>query len=374
MDIGGEQKNGKVAFLFKRRRSGRLEGSGPQEFFYGLPQLRRAGWAAELISDDELGLDRLPSRGILAAINHFGYVVLGIPLWALWRLSSNIVLSRLNGFDAIVVTTNTFGVCLGVLKRIGALRPELLYVAMGLVEPTTPRRIMWAYRVALRDTSISTVASADAINLSEHLRLPVTAIPFGVDTRFWHPGNDNELDYAISIGNDRHRDYVTLVKAWKPSYPKLRIVTKLPVFTSAKNIDIVRGDGYQDDLDDEQVRALVQRARFAILPIRNTVQPSGQSACLQAMACGKAVIITDFPGLWNRELLRNGETCIIAGPPGIPLGLQQAVELLTENPNVASEIGDRAMRMVRSKLNVEMMASAIETRLSLLLGSSSSAQ
>lgn len=360
--IGG-QNRGKVAFLFKTGRSGRLEGSGPQEFLYGFPQLRLAGWPAELVNDDEFGLDRLPAGGIWAVINHIGYVVFGIPLWSLWRLSDNEVLRRLNSFDVIVVTTNTLGVCMGVLKRMGVLRSKLLYVAMGLVEPTTPRRIVWVYRVVLRGTSICTVARADAAVLSAQLRLPVTAIPFGVDTRFWHPDNNDQLDYVLSIGNDRHRDYSTLVKAWKPSYPKLRIVTKLPIFTLAENIEVIQGDWHQSALSDEEVRTLMQRARFVVLPIRNTVQPSGQSACLQAMACEKAVIITDFPGLWNRELLRNGATCIIAGPPGDRLGIQHAVERLLNDTTLAKAIGENARRVVESHLNVDRMAATIAAEL-----------
>lgn len=62
------------------------------------------------------------------------------------------------------------------------------------------------------------------------------------------------------------------------------------------------------------------------------------------MACGKAVIVTDFPGLWNRELLRNGETCIIAGMPGILSGIQDAVERLLGDRQLTIAIGTNAQK------------------------------
>jgi glycosyltransferase involved in cell wall biosynthesis len=98
------------------------------------------------------------------------------------------------------------------------------------------------------------------------------------------------------------------------------------------------------------------RARFVVLPIRDTVQPSGQSACLQAMACGKAVVLTDFGGLWNRELMKDQVTCILAGPPGSVSGIQHGVERLLENPLEIRRIGDQARAVVADKLTVDHMA------------------
>lgn len=360
MKVGG---TGRVAFLFKSGREARKSGSFPTEFFYGLIQLQQAGFNAEIVTDRELDLDNPPSQ-FWRALNQLAYVVVGIPLWPLFRLARRATRGHLSSYDFLVVTTNTFGICLGVLRRLRLMRPMVVFIAMGLIEPTTPRRVIGIYRwIFKKGVVLRTLSEIDANMLSQKLGIPVTHIPFGVDISFWVPAGTGTPsttgDYILSIGNDSHRDYQTLLDAWKPDYPMLRIVTGQDIVATSPNVEILRGGWHKQILTDEHIRTLIQGARFVILPIKNTVQPSGQSVCLQAMACGKAVIITDFPGLWNRELLSDGATCIIAGPPGDRSGIQDAVERLLADIALTIAIGTNARKVVESDLNVNRMAEAI---------------
>lgn len=354
---------GRVAFLFKSGREARLSGSCPTEFFYGLIQLQQAGYDAEIVTDHEFELDNPPGR-FWRALSHLAYVAVGVPLWPLVRLAQKSARARLDTYDHIIVTTNIFGICLGLLRRLKLIRPNILFIAMGLIESTTPKRVIAVYRWIFRkNLVVRTLSEIEANLLSEKLGFPVSHIPFGVDSSYWIPAKlgaraADEV-YALSIGNDSHRDYKTLLDAWKPEYPMLRIVTGQDISSTSANIEILCGNWHKQILTDDQIRILIQNARFVILPIKNTIQPSGQSVCLQAMACGKVVIITDFPGLWNRELLRNGETCILAGPPGDLSGLQHAVERLLRDTSIASAIGGNARTVVESYLNVGRMADTI---------------
>lgn len=354
---------GRIAFLFKRGREVRTQGSFPTEFLYGMVQLQRAGYDVQIITDGDLGLDSPPSR-VWRALSQLVYVLTGIPWWPLHRLMQRQVRERLDEFDCVVATTNVFGVCLGVLRRLGVIRPRVLFIAMGLIEPTTAGRVIRVYRWLFRKgVALRALSEVDAEHLASHIGIPVSHIPFGVDAQFWKPDEERSRmiggDYVLSIGNDSNRDYQTLLDAWKPEYPLLRIVTGQALATSAANVEIQPGDWHKQILTDQQVRTLMQQARFVILPIGNTVQPSGQSVCLQAMACAKAVVITDFPGLWNRELLRDGDTCVLAGAPGSCSGIQDAVERLLADSELADAIGSRARKIVESNLNVDAMAQAM---------------
>ena len=163
----------------------------------------------------------------------------------------------------------------------------------------------------------------------------------------------------MSIGNDRHRDYATLVRAWRPDFPELRIVTRLPVAAHLPaNVKVMVGDWRTQRLSDSTLRDLVRGSRFVVVPVRDTLQPSGQSACLQAMACGKAVVLSDIAGLWDRGLMRDGENCILV-PPGDAEGLGRTVQELIDNPVRAQAIGRAARRTVEEHLNVDAMAQAI---------------
>ena len=340
---------------------------GPTEFFYGFSQLQRAGYDVALIEDEEFGFGEIvgPSWRIL---NQIFFVTCGVPLGVLLSMMRRSVLRRLNDFDIVVVTTTTFGVCLGLLRRLGLLRAKVFFIAMGLVEQSTPKRIVVLYRwIFGNDTVVSALSNADADWLSAQLNKKISHIPFGVDSSFWYPQSSitplKSEEYILSIGNDLNRDYRTLINCWKPEYPQLRIVTRLDITSPPDNVVVLKGDWHKRVLSDEDVRSLMRNSLFVVIPIRQTIQPSGQSACLQAMACGKAVIITDFPGLWNRELLRNGNTCIIAGPPGGVKELQLAVERLLADVSLPITIGINARRVIESSLGVGNMTEAIATEL-----------
>lgn len=352
---------GRIGFMFKAGREARAAEGGPTEFFYGYVQLRQAGYDAEIVTDRDVDLDALPAR-VWRTVSHAFYAATGVPLWPAVRLARSEALARLNAFDCLVVSTNTFGICLGLLSRLNVLKTPVLFMAIGLIEPTTPARVVRVYRwIFGKRVSVRALTEGNARLLSSKLGTAIGHVPFGVDTRFWTPpaGGTPAGDYVLSVGNDSHRDYATLLKAWRPSDPPLRIVTSHAISSAAANVEIIRGGWHQQVLTDEAIRALVQNARFVILPIRQTIQPSGQSACLQAMACGKTVVITEFSGLWNRELLRDGDTCLFGGAPGDYEGIRRAVDGLLADAGASARIGANARRMVESSLSVDHMAAAV---------------
>jgi glycosyltransferase involved in cell wall biosynthesis len=142
--------------------------------------------------------------------------------------------------------------------------------------------------------------------------------------------------------------------------PVLKIVTNLPVPAGPSNIEIIHGDWRAQVLTDEAIRDLYQAARFVVVPLRDTVQPSGQSVCLQAMACGKAVIVSDIAGLWNRELMIDGETLLLS-PPGDVVALRDRVMRLVTNADLACRLGQAGRRVVETHLNTGSLADSLLT-------------
>lgn len=356
----------RVGFLFKAGRTERLQIDCPTEFFYGMPELAAAGWDIGVITDDELGLSSAPRSRLWRTLSQISHAVLGLSAWVVHVLGQSRHVKRLNGFDVLVATTNSYGVALGVLKRKGLLRPRVVFLAMGLVDRNASVLRRAAYRWALRDIDVYALADADSHVMQSVLRQPIGSFRFGVDTKFWRPtdAQNPREDFVLSIGNDRFRDFDLLIRGWKPEYPLLKLVTKLPVESHAANVRIIHGDWHAQALSDAEIRELYQQARFVVLPIRHTYQPSGQSACLQAMACGCAVAITDFPGLWSRESMIDGDTCVLMGPPGSIEGIHTGVERLLHSPTLAEDIGVKARRLVGEKFHVGAMANAMALALS----------
>lgn len=352
------------AYLFKSGRKERLgndTAGGPTEFFFGYPQLRESGLDVDLWQDSDFGLDKSPSR-LWRAVNHLAWAVLGLPLWVTYRLARRDARALLQRYDAVFVTTNAFGIALALLKRLGLCKPRLIFVAMGLVDFTTPKRILLMYRTVFRHVPVLSLGRPEVAYLKD--RLPGVAIdylPFGVDPRFWRPAGTapataSDGPYVLSIGNDRHRDYATLLRAWKADYPRLKIVTKrqIPAASIPANVAVISGDWHQQMLSDERIRILMQGALFVVLPILDTIQPSGQSACLQAMACGKAVIISDIKGIWDRDLIRDDENCLLV-PPGSVAGLQASIERSLGDPAACARLGAKARHTVERELNIDAL-------------------
>lgn len=352
-----------ILFLFKNGRAARLLSAGdhPTEFFYGYLELGALGWSVSMLDEEDLGIrNPLPLPGRLLAV--LGRALGGLPIAAVPSLARQENLQRLNRASAIVATTNSFGVGAAILKRLGYLKPELLFLPMGLVRRPMSAWLAWWYRWILSGTRVLSISRGEQEFLSRALgaRVPVHYLPFGVDERFWQPGEHGDDGYVLSIGNDQSRDYAALVAAWRREDPPLRIVTSLPVPAASANVEIIRGDWRTQILSDEEIRRLYQRARFVVLPIRETLQPSGQSACLQAMACGKAVVFSDIEGLWDRQLMVDGDTLLLTRP-GDPADLRRAIDSLLASPALAARLGQNARRVIVEHLNVRMMAARLAT-------------
>ena len=58
-------------------------------------------------------------------------------------------------------------------------------------------------------------------------------------------------------------------------------------------------------LTDTEVRDIYEQSKVTILPLKNTLQPSGQSVTLQSMSCGVPVIISNTIGFWDSDRFKN---------------------------------------------------------------------
>lgn len=356
---------GKVLYVFKSGRKQRLldPESNPTEFFYGYQQLINHGLSVELFDEDELGVSGNSWRVTRKGISQFARVT-GINVQILARLLRPTILNRLKEFEFIIATTNTFGIHLAFLKRVGLLHGTLIFIPMGLYVSHEKFPKPQLYRWLFRHITLAVISKGELSYLREVLgtNYDLRYLPFGVDHRFWIPNHQPVSQrsagegYVLSVGNDRHRDYSTLIRAWKEEYPLLKIITRLSIETPLPdNVQILAGDWRQQLFTDAQMRELFQNSLFVILPLRETIQPSGQSACLQAMACAKAVILSNIQGLWDRELMINGQNCLLVTPQVVE-ELQEATERLLQQPKVAESLGNQARQTVVEHFNVDVMA------------------
>ena len=59
-----------------------------------------------------------------------------------------------------------------------------------------------------------------------------------------------------------------------------------------------------------EIKEFYKKARLTILPIKNTLQPSGQSVALQSISMGVPVIITETMGFWDFTNFKNNKNIL----------------------------------------------------------------
>lgn len=333
----------RIAFLYLHGRRARLpqlaRGEAPTEFFYGAVELAAAGHTVEHFEFNNTtstpkvaaALD-LFRRAYLTPPKVFGHTVTNA-----WGLAP-----QLAEFDCVVATVAHHGFALAACAALGRTKTPLVTIQCGLLHQPfpAPRRAITRsmlnrmHSVFFGEAELAPTLAALG---PEPARLSVSQ--FGVDSDFWLPGGPRE-DFVLAIGNDSRRDYRTLLAAAKEIPAPIRIVTRLPLPEPLPpNVSVIRGSWHDRALSDADIRELYRRAVCVVTPLHESLQPSGQSVTLQAMACGTPVVLTETRGLWNPGALRDGENIRLV-PPGDPQSLAASVRsLLSGNVDAQSAAG-----------------------------------
>ena len=162
-----------------------------------------------------------------------------------------------------------------------------------------------------------------------------------MDTDFWCPGGSDSADRVLSVGSDPKRDYATLLAA--PVSGPLRIITRLGLKAprGRADVEIVRGSYHNVAVTDAVLRDLYREAVVVAVPVRDVYQPSGYSVTLQAMACGKPVVLSRIKGLWDPDAFVSGENCLLVEPEN-PRSLAEAIARLRADPALRRRMGEAA--------------------------------
>ena len=202
-------------------------------------------------------------------------------------------------------------------------------------------------------------AMKDTYNISSN-RIEVNC--FGVDNNFWKPSENNDReDYVLSIGNDSRRDYELLVKAARVINRPVKILTRRELPSNLPdNIEAVHGSWHEQALSDADLRNLYRKAFCVAVPLVNSIQPSGQSVTLQAMACGTPVILTETDGLWETSALRHGKNILFTAP-GDSEGLAGTITDLEQNRQMWQNLSEAGRKYINDHGRIKQFADRMET-------------
>ena len=359
-------------FLFRRDRVDQLQkwkqGEGPIDFLYGFPLLETDKIASDFGEGDDKshGWTRrlcYPFESIISRIVGIG-------------LSLHIVIIHWNKIvssDVVVSTVDTCGLPLALLKWLKLINTPVVYISQGLAHRLHSRRGSLIGRVTKYIYSRFLQSIERVLVLGEGAAFPVIeeldihsgdvfVLQFGVDDQFWTPSPVKHHDeYILSVGTDAARDYPTLLNAIDNQFVRIISRQTIPDNLLTPNVQISTNHSFLE------LRNIYRGARFVVIPLHDVDQPSGQSVALQAMACGRAVIITRTQGLWEPQYMRHKETCYLVNP-GDTHHLRKMIHHLCSNPEEAEEVGANARQLVESRYNVRSLASDLQRHIIELAG------
>ena len=225
-------------------------------------------------------------------------------------------------------------------------QPLLIAQSVWLIDkwPSYGLLRRWFYRKLMARADLLTTLARDNAELCrDYFDRDATQLFYGLNTRDfpvqppkqWQP--DTPLRIA-AIGNDRDRDWETLIKAVgnDPRFA-VRLATRrrIPRSLRSLNVDVAPAAGLKKQ------RELYDWADVIVVPLRPNTHASGITVMLEAAAVGKPMVVTNVGGLqdyfsaraaayvppFDTDALRNALLGLMTSPEA---ALQQAQAAATE--------------------------------------------
>lgn len=273
---------------------------------------------------------------------------------------------KLVSYDVIVLTSSAYFNLL-FLKSLGLFRRQR-FIILNLDLTILLKKCRdkpfskWLLLRTIKQAERIICLSKAQLTYLEEAGLPserLIFIPLGVDNHFYK-ALSSRGEFVLTVGRDVGRDFVTFFEAVKT------INYQVVVICSPKNVE-----GLMDkvppnvtilfDLPYEELRTYYEKALCFVISTKPDTylvgsDCPGQTAILDTMAYGRAVIATDNP--WFDGYFKEGKH-IITVPPEDPQALAQAVTRLITNDVLREMLMDEGRKLIDADCNSKVMGQRI---------------
>jgi glycosyltransferase involved in cell wall biosynthesis len=264
------------------------------------------------------------------------------------------------GAEAFLSLSEGLGLPLATIDR--ARTPHVM-VAHNMVRPRMRLYSQLTRSLGLLDRVV-VLSRAHGDYIRDEVGLAPERIRFvqpAIDDRFWRPRGGAVDGTVVSVGGER-RDYGTLVEAVRPLAAATVIVAGSQWSTTVGTDRSSHGDrvSFRSGLSFAELRDLYASAAVVVVPlIGGERYAAGVTGMLEAMAMGKALVMTRTPAL--AEFIVDGETVRLV-PAGDPSALRGVLaELLADEPQ-RRRLGQNARALIEAEHCLDGYVTAV-TRL-----------
>lgn len=243
------------------------------------------------------------------------------------------ILTRHRRADIVLACCEPGAVALLALRSLAGFRAPIAIGDIGLTESWHLRERLLDF-VMPRADAIYLLGSnqVDYVHRRWRTRADVRFIHQHVDAEFYQPSHAASDGHVLSVGDDGGRDFDTLLAAFAGLDATLLLKSSLiPPGAGLPNVQVVR-----ERVSAHAYRELLQRATLVVVPLRPMVTASGVSTVLEAMAMGKALVVSDSPGI--RDYVAHEKTALVV-PCGDALAMRAAIQRLLREADTRARLG-----------------------------------
>ena len=183
--------------------------------------------------------------------------------------------------------------------------------------------------------------------------------PFAIDFQFWSDEGSNKNEFLESnqilfVGNDGNRNYEFVKKLPEHlSEFNFKFITEQILSNEIlNNTELINGNWSNAVVNDIKMRNYYKESFLTILPIKNTIQPSGQSVTLQSLAVGTPILISNFDGFWDPSRFSNNENIFFIDSFDIDTWIKKIEEIFYDQIRL-KKISKNGKNLVMKYYNLE---------------------
>jgi glycosyltransferase involved in cell wall biosynthesis len=260
-------------------------------------------------------------------------------------------LRQLRGHDVVFSDGEHVGIPLALAMRLGRARPHVV-IGHWLTRPK--KRAFFRILKAHHEMSMIIVHSRSQLEAAvTRLGIPrerLLFVPYCADTIFWRPMDVPEESVIVSAGRE-HRDYATLDRACADLGQPLMIAAgSLHSPGAACTFPAPGSSAVIKKLDHQSLREWYAKATLVVVPLLPNDFQAGVTTLLEAMAMGKAVVVTATAG--QRDIVVHGETGLTV-PPGDWEALRDTMRRLLRDPAERHRLGRNARSAVEQQFSLD---------------------
>lgn len=250
------------------------------------------------------------------------------------------ILIRERRADVVLACFEPSAAALLALRRLAGFRAPIALVEIGLTETWKTRERLLDF-VVPRIDAIYPLGTNQVAYIHKRWRTDadVRFIHQHIDTEYYRPGAPADDGPVLSVGDDGGRDFPTLLAAVTGMDARLVLKSnQVDAGSTPPNVQVVT-----QRLSAPAYRDLFRQARLVVVPLRSMLTASGVGTVLESMAMGKALIVSDSPGI--RDYVVHNETALIV-PCGDVAAMRAAALRLLHEPDTRARLGAAARAFV----------------------------